>query len=320
MAMNRSIDRRGVLRALLAAACLTTSASVLSADAFPGDKTINLVSWSAAGSPKDVMARQVAKTWNQQHGWNVVVTDMVGGGGAVALQYLLKQPADGYTVIAASGSMEVALATTLKRSFKVKDFAYVSQIQTDPFVLAVAVDSPLKTLDDLIKSGQSKPVTISGFGSSSEERLAANAIAQQGKFKMNWVPYGGGSEAITAAMGHNADAVLANLSEAKTLVRSGRLRMLAATTEEPLADPATPSFKSLGYHDMVRSLWRGFIVKAGTDPARIAALDKALAHLVDDSDYVKYTRVSNIEVAYLGPDAFAKKVAADVAQAVHELQ
>ena len=309
-------------RALVSAAVVACVAygSTVSAQAFPDGKTINLISWSAAGSPKDVMARQVAKTLKKQHGWNVVVTDMVGGGGAVALQYLLKQPADGLNVIAASGSLEVALETTLKSSFKASDFDFVSQIQTDPLVLAVAADSPFRSMADLVKAGKAKPVTISGFGASSAEHLFASSLAKQGGFSMNWLPYSGGSKAVMAAMGHNADAVLGNLSESIPLAGSGRLRILGAATAESLTDPKAPSFQSLGYHDAVRSLWRGFIVKAKTPEADIAALSKALEHLTDDPDYVAYTKASHIQVAYLGPADFEKNVQKNMAQVALDLK
>ena len=73
------------------------------ADGFPDGQTINLVSWSAAGSPKDVMAREVAKSLKKQFGWRVAVLDVTGGGGAAAMHYLLNQPSNALTLIAASG-------------------------------------------------------------------------------------------------------------------------------------------------------------------------------------------------------------------------
>lgn len=311
---------RGLALFALVTAVAFSLSQTASAESFPDGKTINIVSWSAAGSPKDVMARQVAKTLKKQHGWNVVVTDMVGGGGAVALQYMTKQPADGITIIAASGSLEVALETTLKSSFKPQDFIYVSQIQTDPFVVAVATDSPIKSMADLKARGQQKPVTIAGFGASSAEHLLASSLAKQGKFQMNWVPYAGGSEAITAALGHNADAVLANLSEATPLAKSSRIRILGAATEEPLSDPKAPSLKSLGYERAVRALWRGFIVKAKTPAPIVETLSKAFAHLTDDPEYLAYTKASNIKVAYLDPSAFEKNVQNDLVQIAADMK
>jgi tripartite-type tricarboxylate transporter receptor subunit TctC len=287
---------------------------------FPGNQTINLVSWSAAGSPKDVMAREVAKSLKNHLGWRVVVTDITGGGGAAAMHYMLNQPAEGLVLIAASGSMELALQTSLKGLFSVKDFDFVSQIQTDPFVLVVKADSPLTTMADLEAKARQNPVPIAGFGADSDEHMVAASLAKQHNFSITWIPYSGGSKAITALLGGNVEAVLTNLSQASPLTEGGKLRILGATTAQPLEHPSAPSFASMGYKNMERSLWRGFVAKAGTDKARVQVLSHAFAKLSDDPAYMNYVKRSHIEVEYLDPDAFRKSVEGSMARNGAELK
>lgn len=308
--MNRFCKSISFASILAITAGLTANAS-LAAD-FPDGQTINLVSWSAAGSPKDVMAREVAKSLKKQLGWRVVVTDITGGGGAAAMHYMLNKPANGLTLIAASGSMELALQTSLKSLFSLKDFDFVSQIQTDPFVMVVKTDSPFKSMADVEAKGRRASISVAGFGADSYEHLVAAEIAKQHKFAITWIPYSGGSKAVTALLGGNVETVLTNLSQVVPLVGSGKLRVLGATTAKSVAQPAVPSFNSLGYLDMVRSLWRGFIAKAGTDKDRLKILSKAFAQLSHDPAYMNYVKRVNIRVEYLDSNAFRKSVEASV--------
>ena len=318
--------KRFVLPTIAATLVLTTTAgSTLIApahatDEFPASQTINLVSWSAAGSPKDVMAREVAKSLKNHLGWRVVVTDITGGGGAAAMHYLMNQPADGLVLIAASGSMELALQTSLKGLFSVKDFDFVSQIQTDPFVLVVKADSPFATMADLEAKARQNAIPIAGFGADSDEHMVAASLAKQHNFSITWIPYSGGSKAITALLGGNVEAVLTNLSQASPLAEGGKLRILGATTAQPLEHPSAPSFVSMGYKDMERSLWRGFVAKAGTDKARVQVLSRAFAKLSDDPAYMNYVKRSHIEVEYLDADAFSKSVEGSMARNGAELK
>lgn len=315
--------RRHTGLALVAGLALTTTiwggAPAQAADPFPGSHTITFVSWSAAGSPKDLMARQVAKSLKQSKGWYVQVIDVTGGGGATALHYLLSHPANGLTAVAASGSLDVALETSLKPLFKVGEFQYVSEIQTDPFVLAVDATSPIHTMADLVNAGKQHAVIVSGFGANSEEHLVAASLAKQGHFAIDWIPYSGGAKAIAATLGGNTAAVLTNLSAVVPLVQSGRMRVLGITTAQQVPDVQAPTFESMGYEAMVRSLWRGFIVRAGTPEPRIQAIAAALKQLTADPDYMKYVRTVHITARYLGPNAFQSGVIEEMGQVKGEL-
>jgi tripartite-type tricarboxylate transporter receptor subunit TctC len=113
--------------------------------------------------------------------------------------------------------------------------------------------------------------------------------------------------------------VLTNLSQTVPLVEGGKLRIIGATTAQPIDNPGAPSFASMGYKNMVRSLWRGFIAKAGASKEQIEALSKAFGKLPNDPDYVKYTKRVHITIKYLGPEEFRKSVEASMKGSASEL-
>lgn len=260
-------------------------------------KPVTLLVWSAAGSPVDIMARQVAKVGEKYLGQPIVVDNKTGGDGAVAMQAMLANPADGYTMTANTRSMVTSLATTLKDSLKPDQFTYVYKLQDDPYLIAVRDKSPFKTLDDLVKAAKAKPgsISVAGYGSDSAQAMLGAEWAKQAGIETKWVPYDGGSKAIVAALGGNADATLTNLSGVVSQIKANQLRILAISTDNRIdMIPDTPTLKELGYKDMVQSHWRGIMVKAGTPEAIVQKLYDALGKVASDPDFVNYMKTGGL--------------------------
>ncbi|MGH8599580.1 MAG: Bug family tripartite tricarboxylate transporter substrate binding protein, partial [Burkholderiales bacterium] len=93
--------------------------SVFAAD-YP-TKAVRFVCWSSAGSPLDTMMRQLAKQMSAMLGQSVAVENRPGGSGAVAMSFVMSQPADGYTVLSTTSSMPFTMATG-RVPFKPDDF------------------------------------------------------------------------------------------------------------------------------------------------------------------------------------------------------
>lgn len=260
-------------------------------------KPVTLLVWSAAGSPVDIMARQISKIGEKYFGQSITVENKTGGDGAVAMQQLLANPADGYTLCANTRSMVVSLATSLKNTFKAEQFTYVAKIQDDPYLLAVRAESPYKTIDDIIKAAKASPenLSIAGYGADSAQSLITDEWAKQAGIKIKWLPYSGGSEAVVAVLGGHADAVMTNISGVVEQIRAKKLRVLAISTDkrhELLPD--IPTFKELGYKDMVQSHWRGIMVKAGTPDAVLQKLSDVLKKVATDPDFVNYMKTGGL--------------------------
>ncbi|MGH7717025.1 MAG: tripartite tricarboxylate transporter substrate-binding protein, partial [Vulcanimicrobiaceae bacterium] len=113
-------------------AALPTSA----AENFP-EKAILIVSQATPGSSMDLFARMIAKLAPKYlHGQSIVVEDKVGADGGVAMQYVLSQPADGYTLAVITRSFATTLETDLKGKFAPNQFDFVSCLVGDSYVLS----------------------------------------------------------------------------------------------------------------------------------------------------------------------------------------
>lgn len=278
-------------------------------------KPFTIVVESTPGSPVDVMARQIGKYSKKYLGQTAVVENKSAGDGATQLQTVKSSPADGYVLGTATRSLMTSFNTTLKGKYSVDDFTFVSQIQTDPYVIAVNSSSNIRSLDDLIKAAKKNPkYSLGGFGAGSAFSLFTDQLGKQAGFKPNYVPFDGGAAAVTAVLGNQVDSVVTNVSNVAQQVKAKKLRVLAvssASTDATLGS-GVPTFKSLGYKNMVLGHWRGIFVKKGTPGPVVTKLDTGLKKMMQDPGFQKYMTTSGLAPSYLDTADFQKKVSQDV--------
>jgi putative tricarboxylic transport membrane protein len=302
--------RRRTFAALAGSALWPAASRNAWAQAYP-TKPIVIVSWSAAGSPIDVMNREIAKLAPKYLGQQMVAEDKTGGGTANAIAYVMSQPADGYTILGVTDSIVVALNTTLKGKFTLDQFDFLGELVSDPYVIAVRSESPLKSWADLVRATKTSNFTIGGpFAESAESFFARDMGATTG-IKFQWVPFAGGAPSVAAALGGHVDAVCTNVSAVANFVAAGQMRVLAVSTPAPIsALPGTPTFASLGYKSLTNAHWRGVAAKAGLPAdvrSKLLAFVKAVA---DDPDFKSYTQKLHLTEHYADPQALAKTIAA----------
>lgn len=284
-------------------------------------KEITFIVWSSAGSGVDLMARQVAQIAETELGQPIVVENRTGGSGAIAMQHILSQPADGYTIGANTRSQMISLNAELKGQINPEDLEFIAQMQGDPYVLAVKSDSGMETIDDLIAEAQSnEDFSIGGFGSNSAQSIFAADLAEQADFPLNWVPYEGGSEAAPALLGNHVNAILTNVSQVKSHVESGDIRVLGVSTEEQIeALPDTPTFEELGYEGLTVTHWRGFYVKKGTPQEVIDIWDEVFAKVAESPEWSEFLEKSGSTNQFQDSEATAADVAQDLEKLAEKL-
>ena len=257
--------------------CLTVfllSASAAQAQGWPA-KTVRMVVAFPPGGSTDVAVRTLAERIGPALGQTVVVENRAGAGGNVAAEYVLKQPADGYTVLATADSL-ASNPHLYKLSFDPrKDFVPVVQLTRQPVVLGAHPSLGANTLAELIALAKAKPgLAYATSGAGSIQHMAGEWFAKLAGVQLTHVPYKGGGQAITDLLG--GQVPLGSLGNTPLLphYRAGKLRILAQTSVRRSPSlPDVPTYAESGLKALVLEQWLGLFFLAGSPPEATARLN-----------------------------------------------
>jgi len=273
-------DRRqfglAALSGLMAGTASLTPRAARAAD----DKLLNVLVGYAPGGAADTVARTVGDGL-RSGGYNAIVDNKSGAGGRLALESLLQAPADGSTLcITPLGNLTIY--PHIYRNLRydpLKDLAPVGTAAGMTFGLAVGAASPAKTLAQFLDLARKDPA-MAAFGTpgaGTQMHFLGVMLARQAKVEMTHVPYKGGSAALADAIGGSLPAVITTLPNLLPMHRDGKLRLLAISNTEPLAElPGVPTFVSAGFPDLTMVEVFGYFARAGTSPDAVKALSNAI--------------------------------------------
>ncbi|MCL5039704.1 MAG: tripartite tricarboxylate transporter substrate binding protein [Firmicutes bacterium] len=273
---------------------------------FPS-KPITILNSSTAGSPADVMAREVARYAEKFLGQSMVVVNKPGGSGGVMFAALLSEPSDGYTIGSVTASQIAALQAQLKKDFSFDSFEFIANVQKEPYAIAVRAESPFKSLKDMIEYAKKNPgqLKIGGQGTGSALHLLILQLAEKAGIEVKWVPFGGGSESVTNLLGNNVQVISTAPATVNQYVEAGKIRVLAVSGDQRLGHMKdVPTLKELGY-DIVMTQYRGFLAKKGLPPEVKAKLVDAIKKAVVEPGFKEYMAKNYQPDGFMGPEAFA---------------
>ncbi len=266
--------------------------TAVGADTYPSEP-LHFICTSAAGSPLDVMMRQLGKQLSEVLKQPVIVENRTGGTGAVGMAAAQNRPADGYTIVAETGSTSFMMAEG-KTKYTPDDFVTIRGLQAEASAVAVRRDSPYHTLRELVDALRKTPdkVNVGGYAVAGFHQYVFYHFQQVAHFKTEWIPFDGGNEAATALLGGHIDAAVMTPSSALGALRNGDIRLLAISTaqRDPLF-PDVPTFREQGF-DVVEALWRGVMVKKGTPAPVIAVLSAAMDKVEATPEWQQFMRVN----------------------------
>jgi len=286
------------------------------AQAYPS-RPVTIVVPFAAGGNTDNIARLVAQWLGQTLGQQFVVEDRPGAAGALAAEYVARAPADGYTLFM-SATPQIAVVPAMHKTQydPAKDFVPISAIGTNPFVLAVNKDVPVKTIADLIAWVRAQPRKLSYAtgGVGSLNHLGTALFLQRAGLEMIHVPYKGNAPAMYDVVAGNVPVILSTLPDALPQAKAGAIRIIGVSSEQRAPElPDVPTIAESGFPHFQVLTWNGLLAPAGTPPAIIERLAKACAQAVADAGFRQ--RLASFGVDPLGnsPAEFASMIAADIA-------
>lgn len=299
--------RRALLAALPAAPLLGLPLASRAQDAWP-QKPVRFIVPAAAGGTNDVVARYLQDPLSRLLGQPVIVEYKAGAGGAIASEYVMNQPADGYTLLLHGSGLVTVPLTQRKPSYDSRNFSAVSLVGTSPLVLMAHPSMPA-TLAGFVQQARANPGKLewgaSALGGVGQLAMEAfhDAAGIQG---MVMVPYPGAGPAAQALLGGQTKYMLSTPSSSTNgFVADGRMRILGVSTAQrsPLL-PEVPAIAEVvpGYDAQT---WFGLVARNGTPPAVIARMADAVAKVVAMPDVQE-----KIRRVYVVPQAGTRELTA----------
>ncbi len=289
------------------AGCATTLAA---AAAQPPSQAMELVAHTAPGGGTDQFVRLMAEIFRTEKmlPQAPVISNRVGGGGAIAYNYVKGKRGDPQVLLAVATGTFMSALVRPDLGFSIDDFTPVAFLAMDPQVVAVTADSRFKNVKELIEAARREPNTIvSAIASATGSgRLLQYMLEKETGAKFKYVSFKSGSEAGTAVAGGHIHVTTENHSEVAAHLESKKVRVLAVTGEKRMAVlPDVPTMKELGY-PIVAGTGRGFAMPAGVPREAVVRMENLLRRAMTTKLWKDYSANNNFEEAFLDGAQFRR--------------
>ena len=302
----------GAVAAPVAAAVLPVRA--LAQSDYPS-RPVRLIVGFAAGGGNDIFARLVGAKASEILGQPIVVENRPGAGGRLSAEYVSNQLADGYTLlVGAIGAMSIAAAIYPDLKYHpTKTLRPLAMIGNFPLILAVGPDNPSRNVKELVEWAKQHPDKANYPSTSPLFTIAMEELKLKSGMPGVMIPYKSSNEMILSLIEGQTMAAIADPPPTVPQVKAGKVKALAVTGSERLAElPDVPSMAEAGYPNVDMQAWSGIFAPVATPPAITAKLEKALSQSIRDPEVS--AKLKNLAVAPGGgpPDDFRRMVEDDI--------
>ena len=283
--MFEKFTRRQLLKLIPASSVAAMTASL--AQTYPA-RSIKLIVPFPPGGSTDVVARLLAQRLGDALKQPVVVENKPGVGSVLGTDFVAKAAPDGYTLVMAANS-SIAPGPLMRSSMPydpIKDFVHIAMIGSFPNGFMVRADHPAKTMQEFLALAKARPGSINyasaGIGTSGF--LSGELLKQTAQINMMHIPYKGSGPAITDLMGGQLDAMFEGLVTATGYAKSGKLRLLAVTSERRVKSfPDVPTLSEV-VPGVSGAAWFGISAPAKTPAAITERLQAEVLAIVQSPD------------------------------------
>lgn len=302
-------------------ACWFLLAAILSspgtAQEYPA-KPIRIIVTGGAGGSTDVVTRIVGDKLAGVLRQTLVYDNRPGASGIIAAEFAARSVPDGYTMYMGTiGGLAVNVSLFKKLPYDpVRDFAPVTLVGSQPYMLVVHPSVPARSVAELVKLAQRAPgqLSFSHTGMGSATHLAGALLEGTAGLTLLSVPYKSPAH-FTAVVSGEVSFTITSVYLSWSQVQAGKIRALAVTGKQRSAiAPNVPTMIEAGIPGYEMSNWYGLLMPATTSPAIVNLMSGKLSELLKRPD--TRTALAKAEVEALGgsPQEFAKFIGTETAK------
>ncbi len=280
-------------------------------------KPVVFITHNSPGGGGDLFNRAVGKAGEKPWGQPVAVENRTGASGANAFIATRDAKPDGYTLHGQTPTL-ITVTMTNKMPVMWSDLLPIARLSMDMMILYVKYDSPYKDAKELVaaaKSGATKQRWGGGAVGSTDNWLVDQILfAQSLKSNVEYVPFEGGGDVVTAVAGGQIMAGVGELGEMRPSIDAKKIKVLGVAANQRLkALPDQPTLKEQGI-DATLEKFRGFFGQKGIPADTVTAIAAGLKVASETPEFQKYTTDAAQEVSFQGPADFAKTVEGEAAR------
>jgi len=269
--------RRDFLLASLAA--VAAGGAGARAQTFPS-QPVHIVVPFPPGGGTDALARAIQEPMQRSLGGTIIIDNKGGGGGNIAHDFVANQPADGHWMVVSANNLPLYPYIVAKLGYDPKTaFVPIGFIAKQESVLVGSADAPWPDLKAIIAAAKVAPgsVQYGTAGLTTPMHLSTEQFAMMNGLKLTHVPFRGTGPLVSDLLGGHIKLGMSSITSVAPQIAAGKLKPYAmASLERSSVAPDIPTFKELGAGDVDGTIVYTLLAPAGTPPAVVARLNKAL--------------------------------------------
>lgn len=281
------------------------------------DKPVTIVVGYPPGAATDNTARLLAQELQHVYKQNFIVKNQPGATAQVATTAVARSEPNGYTLLLAIGSHTILPALHKSLAYDaLESFEPIAVIGNAANMFLVKADSPIKSLDDLVKIAKEQPGKIDygtpGIGTTTH--LTAVMFEHAAGVKLTHVPYSGAAAQMQALLSGEVPLAIASMLSFGGVVKSGKVRPLAIVADKRLPElPNVPTFAELGYRNILGDNWIGLLAPARTPKAMVDGLAATLGKLLDSPEFLEKLKAIGMNPEFKSPAEFKRNMKDEIA-------
>lgn len=301
-------NRRHLLAAAAALGLARLTPAWAQADAWP-TRPVRIVVPYPPGDSSDIIARVIAPRLAEALKQTVVVENKPGANGNLGAGIVVQSAQEGHSVLLCDvGALAISPSVYTKLSFDPsKDLRAVGMLAYSPHVLAVHPDVPARTVPELVALSKKQRLNFAVTAIGSAPHLAAVAVQQATGAQWEYVPYKGGSQAVTDTIGGQTQVIMNGLLATLPHIKGGKLRAIAISKKERMQLVADiPTISEQGVAGFESGTWQGVMAPVTTTDKTASLLAALMGQIVNQPDVKSQLNEQGAEIVVRDPVQLAQ--------------